>query len=208
MSMTNEDRMHSGEFYRANRGDLPAKQRRARLLTEKYNRTSITDLAGRRELLRQLFGSVGQRLYMEPRLSVDYGENIRVGNHFYANYDTIMLDVAPITLGDNVLFGPRVSLLTPGHPLDAEIRNAGYEYAKPITIGDNVWLGGDVTVVGGVTIGDNVVVGAGAVVTKDLPANVVAVGNPAKVLRPITEADTQAEAAERARYDAELGAEA
>ena len=203
-SMTNEERMKSGELYIASKGDLPAKQRRARLLMEKYNRTSITDLTGRQELLQQLFGAVGEHVYIEPRLAVDYGENIRVGDRFYANYDPIMLDVAPITIGADVMFGPRVSLLTPGHPLDAEVRVAGYEYAKSITIGDRVWIGGEVTVLGGVTIGDNTVVGAGAVVTKDLPANVVAVGNPARVLRPLGPEDAATWQAQRAAYDAEF----
>lgn len=201
--MIDEQRMGQGKLYIADHGDLPKQRREARLLTEDFNTTSITDPVGRRELLVSLFKQIGPGGYVEPPLRVDYGRHITVGKNFYANYETIMLDVAPITIGDNVLFGPRVSLLTPGHPLDAEVRNAGYELGEPITIGDNVWLGGDVTVCPGVTIGANTIVGAGAVVAKDLPANSVAVGNPAHVIREVGQADHDKWVAARAEYDAD-----
>lgn len=119
----------------------------------------------------------------------EYGTHIRLGNNFSANYNCVMLDVAQITIGDNCMFGPNVSLYTAGHPIFPDTRNSGYEYGKAITIGDNCWLGGSTTVVGGVSIGNNVVIGAGSVVTKDIPDNVVDAGNPCKVIREITEDD-------------------
>lgn len=206
MSSINEQRMISGQLYDAGDRTLRQKRLHARLLTESYNRTSVADQAGRRTILAQLFHQFGEGSYVEPLLHVDYGMNITIGSHFYANYDPLLLDVAPITIGDNVMFGPRVSLLTPGHPIDVAIRNSGLENAKPITIGNNVWLGGGVTVLPGVTIGNNVVVGAGAVVTKAVPSDVIVVGNPAKVLRPITAADAREWTAQRDAYLAAMNA--
>lgn len=129
------------------------------------------------------------KLYIEPPFHCDYGCHISVGEWFYANYDCIMVDVCKVKIGDNVMFGPRVGIYTAGHPIDAEIRNTGLEFGAPVTIGDNVWVGGSVVINPGVTIGNNVVIGSGSVVTKDIPDNVVAVGNPCRVLREITEED-------------------
>ncbi len=126
---------------------------------------------------------------MQPPFQVDYGTHIKVGRNFYCNVDAVFLDTNWITIGNNVKIGPRVNLLTAGHPIDAAVRVSMLEFARPIVIGDNTWLGGNVTVLPGVTIGSNTVVGAGSVVTHDLPDNVVAVGNPARVLRVISEAD-------------------
>lgn len=206
MSSIDEARMVAGKLYNASDGELREQRLRSRLLTESYNRTSIADQVGRRTILAQLFNQFGEGGYIEPRLQVDYGRHITVGKNFYANYDPIFLDVAPITIGDNALFGPRVSLLTAAHPIDAAVRNSGLEYAKPITIGDNVWLGGSCTILPGVTIGNNVIIGAGAVVTKDVPSDVIAVGNPARVLRQITAADAEEWDQQRAAYNAELKA--
>jgi maltose O-acetyltransferase len=133
--------------------------------------------------LRELLGTLGEGAWVRPPLHVDYGYQIHTGARTFINYGAILLDVAPITIGEDVQIGPNVQLLTPTHPLEAEPRRAKWEAAKPITIGNNVWLGGGVIVCPGVTIGDNTVVGAGAVVTKDLPANALAVGNPARVIR-------------------------
>ncbi|MFD1442000.1 sugar O-acetyltransferase [Lacticaseibacillus hegangensis] len=204
MSSIDHDRMVAGRLYDASAEDLHKARMRTRLLTESYNRTSVADQIGRRTILRQLFKAFGEGGYIEPRLQVDYGSHITIGKNFYANYDPILLDVAPITIGDNVMLGPRVSLLTPTHPIDAGVRNSGLEYAKPITIGDNVWFGGGCIVLPGVTIGSNVVVGAGAVVTKDVPDAVVVVGNPAQVLRPITAADAQFWQAKQQAYLADM----
>lgn len=206
MSLIDHDRMLSGQLYDASAKDLHEARMRSRLLTESFNRISVADQTGRRTILKQLFKAFGEGGYIEPRLQVDYGSHISIGKDFYANYDSILLDVAPITIGDNVMLGPRVSLLTPAHPLDADVRNSGLEYAKPITIGDNVWFGGGCIVLPGVTIGSNVVVGAGAIVTKDVPDVVVVVGNPARVLRPLTAADTELWTAKQQAYLADMKA--
>lgn len=130
-----------------------------------------------------------ENVYFEPPFHCEYGSHITLGENFYANTGCVMLDVAQITIGKNVMFGPNVSIYTAGHPVHPDSRNSGYEYGIPVTIGDNVWIGGSCVVLPGVTIGDNAVIGAGSVVTKDIPANVCAAGNPCRVIRKITEAD-------------------
>jgi len=179
--------MLAGENYLANDPELEAARRRAEELTERYNRTT-PDPAERMRILRELLGSVGDGVELRPPLRLDYGTQLHVGARTYANFNLVALDVARITIGEDVQIGPNVQLLTATHPLDAEPRRAKLESGKPITIGDNVWLGGGVIVCPGVTIGANTVVGAGAVVTRDLPANVVAVGSPARVVRSLTAA--------------------
>jgi maltose O-acetyltransferase len=150
-----------------------------------YNATGVRQGPLRRRLLEELLGSVGEGTEIRPPFYVDYGAHITVGARTFANFGLVALDVAPITIGDDVQMGPNVQLLTPTHPVEPEPRRQKWEAAEPITIGDNVWLGGGVVVCPGVTIGENTVVGAGAVVTKDLPAGVVAVGNPARVVRSV-----------------------
>lgn len=130
-----------------------------------------------------------ENIYFEPPFHYEYGNHIEVGENFYANVNCIMLDVGKITIGDNVLFGPNVSIYTAGHPIHPESRNSGYEYGIPVTIGSNVWIGGSCVILPGVSIGNNVVIGAGSVVTKDIPDNVCAAGNPCRVIREITDAD-------------------
>ena len=130
-----------------------------------------------------------ENIYFEPPFHCEYGNHIEVGENFYANVNCIMLDVGKITIGDNVLFGPNVSIYTAGHPIHPESRNSGYEYGLPVTIGSNVWIGGSCVILPGVSIGNNVVIGAGSVVTKDIPDNVCAAGNPCRVIREITDAD-------------------
>lgn len=130
-----------------------------------------------------------ENIYFEPPFHCEYGSHIEVGENFYANVNCIMLDVGKITIGDNVLFGPNVSIYTAGHPIHPESRNSGYEYGIPVTIGSNVWIGGSCVILPGVSIGNNVVIGAGSVVTKDIPDNVCAAGNPCRVIREITDAD-------------------
>lgn len=130
-----------------------------------------------------------ENIYFEPPFHCEYGNHIEVGENFYANVNCIMLDVGKITIGDNVLFGPNVSIYTAGHPIHPESRNSGYEYGIPLTIGSNVWIGGSCVILPGVSIGNNVVIGAGSVVTKDIPDNVCAAGNPCRVIREITDAD-------------------
>lgn len=141
------------------------------------------------EILKNLFGKIGDNVWVEPPFHCDYGWNIEVGENFFANYGLTVLDVGKVTIGDNVQIAPNVSIYTAGHPIHPDSRNSGYEYGIPITIGNNVWIGGNVVILPGVTIGNNVVIGAGSVVTKDIPDNMVAMGNPCKTTRKITAKD-------------------
>ncbi|MFJ9685283.1 sugar O-acetyltransferase [Streptomyces bacillaris] len=179
--------MLAGELYLADDPEIAADALRSALLTERFNATSAADPEARRAALAELLGELGEGAEIRPPLRVDYGHQIAVGPRTFVNFGAVFLDVARITIGADVQIGPNVQLLTPTHPVDPEPRRAKWEAAEPITIGDNVWLGGGVIVCPGVSIGKNTVVGAGAVVTKDLPANVVAVGNPARVIRKIGE---------------------
>ena len=183
-----KQRMLRGELYVVD-AQLEADQARAQRLLERYNATAHPERELRAELLRELLGEVGEGVVVRPPFRCDYGSHITIGAGTFVNYDCVMLDVAPIRIGAACQIATRVQLLTPTHPVDPEPRRLGWEAAEPITIGDNVWLGGGVIVCPGVTIGDNTVVGAGSVVTRDLPADVVAFGNPARVYRPIDERD-------------------
>lgn len=179
------ERMLAGELYRADDHDLAAACRRAQSLAHQYNSIDPADAAGRRAILDELLGALGEDSEIRPPFRCDYGFQTTVGARTFANWGLISLDVARVSIGDDVQIGPNVQLLTATHPIDPDTRRGKWEAAQPITIGNNVWLGGGVLVLPGVTIGDNTVVGAGAVVTKDLSPNVIAVGNPAKVVRSI-----------------------
>ena len=178
-------RMLAGDPYVADDPELLRESDRAAMLTAQYNAAAYDDRAGRGRILRELLGSVGEGTVIRPPFHCDYGSQIHVGARTFANFGLVALDVGRITIGDDVQIGPNVQLLTATHPVEPEPRRAKWEGSKPISIGDNVWLGGGVIVCPGVTIGDNTVVGAGAVVVRDLPANVVAVGNPARVVRSL-----------------------
>ncbi|WP_049567570.1 sugar O-acetyltransferase [Streptomyces sp. SBT349] len=180
-----KERMLAGELYIADDPELAADALRGARLAERFNATGGADAAVRREALVELLGEVGEGTEVRPPLQVDYGYQIRIGPGTFVNCGAVMLDVAPITIGADVQIGPGVQLLTPTHPVEPGPRREKWEAAKPITIGDNVWLGGGVIVCPGVTIGENTVVGAGAVVTRDLPPDVVAHGNPARVSRTL-----------------------
>jgi maltose O-acetyltransferase len=180
-----KQRMLRGELYLANDPEIAAAAARAQDLMERFNATRHDEPGLRDRLLRELLGEVGEGVVVRPPLWVDYGAHISIGAGTFANYDCVMLDVAPIRIGAACQLATRVQLLTATHPIDPEPRRLGWESAEPITIGDNVWLGGGAIVCPGVTIGDDTVVGAGAVVTRDLPAGVVAAGVPARVLREI-----------------------
>jgi maltose O-acetyltransferase len=182
---TNRERMLAGDQYIAVDPDLAREGNRAAVLTAQYNVLAGDDHAGRARILRELFASVGEGTVIRPPFRCDYGYQTSIGARTFANWGLIALDVAKITIGDDVQIGPNVQLLTATHPIEPEPRRAKWEGARPITIGDNVWLGGGVIVCPGVTIGENTVVGAGAVVVRDLPANVVAVGNPARIVREL-----------------------
>jgi maltose O-acetyltransferase len=187
---TNDDRSHrermlAGDSYLADDPRLVHDSRRARRLMDQLNLGAADDPPQRRRILTELLGAFGEEAEIRPPLYCDYGYQIRVGARTFINVGLVALDVAAIIIGEDVQIGPNVQLLTPTHPLEAEPRRAKWEAAKPITIEDNVWLGGGVIVLAGATIGENTVVGAGAVVTKNLPANVIAVGNPARVIRSL-----------------------
>ncbi|GAB7036882.1 sugar O-acetyltransferase [Catenuloplanes niger JCM 9533] len=181
------ERMLAGDPYIADDPELARLMLRAAELQQAYNAAPAGDAAGRTRLLAELLGEVGEEVWIRPPLYVDYGANIRIGPRTFANYGLVALDVAAITIGADVQIGTNVQLLTPTHPVAPGPRRAKWEAAKPIVIGDNVWLGSGAIVLPGVTIGENTVVGAGAVVTRDLPPNVVAVGNPARVVRELSD---------------------
>lgn len=195
--MTEKERMLAGRLYRASDPELLAGDIRKWRLIHRLNQT--TDVEEVRSIFRELLGSIGKEFWIQPPFYCDYGSNIYIGEHFYANYDCVILDPGKVVIGDHVFLAPRVSIYTATHPIDAEIRNSELEYAKPVTIGSSVWIGGNTVINPGVTIGDNVVIGSGSVVTRDIPGGVIAVGNPCRVLREITEKDNgywQAQAAE------------
>jgi maltose O-acetyltransferase len=182
---TAKERMLAGDMYIAEDPQIAADSRRAMELTAQYNASSPSEPDTRRKMLLELLGSVGEGTEIRPPFSCDYGFQLHIGARTFANFGLIVLDVARVDIGDDVQIGPNVQLLTPTHPLEPEPRRAKWEAASPIVIGDNVWLGGGVIVCPGVTIGANTVVGAGSVVTRDLPPNVLAVGTPARVVRPL-----------------------
>ncbi|WP_052847534.1 sugar O-acetyltransferase [Streptomyces avicenniae] len=176
--------MLAGEPYIADDPELSADAARAERLTERFNASRAGE-PGRVGILAELIGDLGEDAYVRPPFRVDYGRYITIGARTFVNTGGVFLDVAPITIGADCQIGPNVQLLTPTHPVEPGARRAKWEAAAPITIGDNVWLGGGVIVCPGVTIGEDTVVGAGAVVTRDLPSGVVAAGNPARVLREV-----------------------
>lgn len=184
-SRSARERMLAGDQYIAADAELAREGLRAAELTAAYNATASNDQAGRDAILKELLGSVGEGSVIRQPFRCDYGYQTHLGARVFANWGLIALDVGRITIGDDVQIGPNVQLLTATHPLEAEPRRAKWEGSRPIVIGDNVWLGGGVIVCPGVTIGANTVVGAGAVVVRDLPANVLAVGNPARVVREL-----------------------
>ncbi len=176
-------KMLAGEVYDALHPELIRRLEATREKIREFNDLRPSDAAGQEAILRSLLGSCGDKLHVNQPFRCDYGCNIHFGENFFANFNLTILDEAEVRIGDNAFIGPNVSIYTACHPLDAHTRNTGVEWAEPVTIGDNVWIGGNATIVPGVTIGDNVVVAAGAVVTKDVPSNVVVGGNPARVIR-------------------------
>ena len=184
--MTEKEKMLKGLIYDANYdSELIAERMECKELCRDYNDLRPKEMEARTALLRKLLGGVKGNLIIEQPFHCDYGYNISVGENFFANFNLVILDEAPVTFGDNVFVAPNCGFYTAGHPIDAVERHRGLEYARPITVGDNVWIGANVCVLPGVTIGDNCVIGAGSVVVKDIPANSVAVGNPCKVVKQI-----------------------
>lgn len=184
-SKTEKQRMLAGELYLAADPELAAESRRASLLLRRYNQTTVDERSDRDRILRELFGQVGVSPSIVPPFHCDYGSNIYLGDRFYANYGCVILDCNTVHIGNDVMCAPYVQIYTAYHPTDPQVRLAGRELAAPIRIGNNVWIGGGVIICPGVTIGDNTTIGAGSVVTKNIPADVVAVGNPCRVLRSV-----------------------
>lgn len=182
---TEKIKMIAGELYLAGDEQLVKERENARRMTRIYNATTETDCDHRTQLLKQLFGSTGNQIFIEPTFRCDYGYNIHVGENFYANFDCVILDVCEVRIGKNCFMAPGVHIYTATHPLDPIERILGAEFGKPVTIGDNVWIGGRAVINPGLTIGNNVVVASGAVVVKDVPDNVVVGGNPARIIKNI-----------------------
>ncbi|MDR2429103.1 MAG: sugar O-acetyltransferase [Candidatus Margulisbacteria bacterium] len=187
--MTDKQKMLAGRLYIAQGEEIRRDILRCRKILRRFNQTGIENFRRRTKLLQELFARAGKNIYIEPPFHCDYGAQISVGDNFYANVNCVILDVCAVTIGSDVFLGPNVGIYTAAHPLDAAVRAERLEYGSPINIGDGGWLGGGVSVLPGVTIGANAVIGAGSVVTKNIPANVVAAGNPCRVLRRLTARD-------------------
>ena len=184
---TDKEKMLAGEPYLAFCNELVTERARAKEILFEYNNLHPSEMEKRTEILKHFLGATGKQLLIEQPFRCDYGYNIRVGENFYANMGCTILDEALVTFGGNVLLAPNVSIYTAGHAVNVAQRVTGWEYAYPVTVGHNVWIGGNVVILPGVSIGDNSIIGGGSVVTKDIPANVIAVGNPCKVIRELTE---------------------
>ncbi len=183
--MTEKEKMLAGELYLATDEQLIKELNETKDLVWQYNSLRPTDFEGRKALLGQLLGQCDDETFINQPFYCDYGKHIRVGKRFFANFNLTILDEAMVTMGDDVFIGPNVSIYTACHSTDPVERNTRMEWARPVTIGNNVWIGGSVTILAGVTIGDNVTVGAGSVVVKDIPSGTVAVGNPARVIKKL-----------------------
>ena len=189
--MTEKEKMIAGKVYNSQDSELVAALNKSKSLCRQYNNLDFSNVAARKVIIDELLQEEHNDGYcvFTPPFWCDYGFNVKVGKNFYSNHNLVILDCAEVTFGDNVFVGPNCGFYTSIHPIDAHQRNTGIELAKPIKVGSDVWFGGGVTVLPGVTIGNNVVIGAGSVVVKDIPSGVVAVGNPCKPIRKITEAD-------------------
>lgn len=184
--MDEKEKMLAGELYDANYNkDLMEERLIAKDKCFEYNNIKPSKIEERTEVMRQILGKTGNQFLIEQPFICDYGYNIEIGENFYSNHNLVILDANKVKFGNNVFIAPNCGFYTAGHPLDYETRNKGLEYAKPIEVGNNVWIGGNVVVLPGVSIGDNVVIGAGSVVTKDIPSNSVAVGNPCRVIKEL-----------------------
>lgn len=190
--MTEKEKAHAGYLYDANNDpEIGEDHLKAMELCHAANYLPPRQLEKRHDIYRELLGKTPEKFYIEPPFFCGFGYNIEIGENFYANHNCVILDNVKVTFGDNVFIAPDCGFYTAGHPFDIEQRNSGLEYAFPIHIGNNVWIGGHTTVLPGVTIGDGTVIGAGSVVTKDIPSGVLAAGNPCKVIRKLTPADKE-----------------
>ncbi|TDK63275.1 acetyltransferase [Bacillus salipaludis] len=182
---TEKEKMLDGELYNPADPVLVKDRENARRLIRLFNQSLETEISKRSEILKELFGSTGENISVEPNVRCDYGFNLHVGENFYANFDCVFLDVCEIRIGVNCFIAPGVHIYTATHPIHPIERNSGKEYGKPVSIGDNVWIGGKSVINPGVIIGNNVVIASGSVVTKNIPNNVVVGGNPAKIIKQI-----------------------
>lgn len=190
--MNAKEKMHDGGLYLPDDEEIMREQTRCLDLLYEYNATRPTQQDKRQKLLKEMFAEIGEGCYLEPPFHANFGgKHCHFGNRVYANFNLTLVDDTHIYVGDNVMFGPNVTVATAGHPILPELRKKGYQYNMPVRIGKNCWLGAGVIVLPGITVGDNSVIGAGSVVTKDIPPNVVAVGNPCKILRPISDRDRE-----------------
>lgn len=187
--MNQKERMLAGLPYKAWLDGLNEERKESRIKVREFNQLHPSKEEEADQLIRSILGNAGENIHMEPPFHCDYGKNIEVGKNFYSNFNCTILDVGKVVIGDNVMFAPNVSIFTAGHPVHPDSRNSGYEYGIGVTIGDNVWIGGNVVINPGIAIGKNSVIGSGSVVTRDIPENVIAAGNPCKVIREITEED-------------------
>lgn len=188
--MNMKDKLHNGELYLPGDEEIMAIQLKCLDKLYDFNQTRPTELDKREKLLKEMFAEIGEGCYIEPPFHANFGgRHCHFGKMIYANFNLTCVDDTHIYVGDYTMFGPNVTIATAGHPIQPELREQGYQYNMPVHIGKNCWIGAGVVIVPGITIGDNVVIGAGSIVTKDLPSNVVAVGNPCKVLREVNERD-------------------
>ena len=188
--MTDREKIHSGDVYYPSGDEIMTEQLGYVNRLYDFNMTRPTELDKRQEMLKEMFAEIGENCYIEPPLHANWGgHHVHFGNNVYANFNLTLVDDTHIYVGDCTMFAPNVTVATAGHPIDPDLRSKAYQYNMPVHIGRNCWIGAGALIMPGVTIGDNTVIGAGSVVTKDIPANVVAVGNPCRVMRPISEHD-------------------
>lgn len=188
--MSMMDKLHSGELYLPNDDSIMEQQTKCLEKLYDFNQTRPSEMEKRTAMLKEMFGDIGENCYIEPPFHANWGgKHCHFGNNVYANFNLTCVDDTHIYVGDNTMFGPNVIVASAGHPIQPELRSQGYQYNMPVHIGKNCWIGAGAIIVPGITIGDNVVIGAGSVVTKDIPSNVVAVGNPCKVLREVSAHD-------------------
>ena len=189
--MTIREKMKNGMLYVDTGEGLDEERKRCKELLYDYNNTRPSEEVKRKQLLKELLGDMGEEIWIEPPVHMAYGTNVHIGNHFYANFNLVIVDDIDVYIGEHVMIAPNVTITPTGHPVDPEIRKPGTQFSIPVRIGNDVWIGSNVVILPGVNIGDNSVIGAGSVVTQDIPENVVAVGNPCRVLRKINERDKE-----------------
>lgn len=189
--MTIREKIKNGMLYTDLGEGLDEERLHCKELLFDYNNTRPSESIKRKEMLKNILGKCGENIWIEPTLQMAYGKNTYIGENFYANFNLVIVDDFDVYIGDNVMIAPNVTITPTGHPVDPTLRKGGMQFSIPVKIGNDVWIGANVVILPGVTIGDNSVIGAGSIVTKDIPSNVVAVGNPCKVLREISERDKE-----------------